>query len=41
MIKIERPSEIFSAHATNSKIQNGRTFLFKMRVEIIMKSLLT
>ena len=40
MIRIERSREIFSAHFTNSKIQNGSNFLFKMRVKRTMKSLL-
>ena len=41
MIRIERSPEIFSGHFTNSKIQNGSKRLFKMRVKIAMKSLLT
>ena len=41
MIRIERSHEIFSAHFTNSKIQNGSKFLFKMHVKIIIKGLLT
>ena len=41
MIRIERLGGIFSVHFTNSKIHNGSKFLFKMRVKLIMKSLLT